>query len=330
MAAIKNVGHGAIESIIRNREPIKKYENIFQMLQSVDLRLVNKKVLESLIQCGACDSLEGGRAQNYHVIETAVDFGQDFQGKKKSHSSQHSLFDVDPSVNDIVTHPKLPDVPEWTSQEKLHKEKEFLGFYISGHPLKKFASIIRLYSGEWESNNGQIPSEKSSLTIAGLVTEIRTLLDRNNNKMAFVKIEDLTQSYEAVVFASVFPQVEKLLYTDSLVLMRGPVNSDPDDPVKKIICEEIYDLEKVPSLLTHSLHLKINKSKISEEKITYLKNLLSSHKGEIPVYFKVAIDGKDDLNMVSKKVKVAVSGTFLDQLEKILSLENIKVMVKTN
>jgi DNA polymerase-3 subunit alpha len=330
MAAIKNVGHGAIESIIKNRESIKKYDTIFQMLQHVDLRLVNKKVLESLVQCGACDSLEGHRAQNYHVIETAVDFGQDFQGKSKSHLSQHSLFEVDPEVTDIVAHPKLPDVPEWTPQEMLHKEKEFLGFYISGHPLKKYSSIIRLYSNGGETNNGNDSNDKSILTIAGIITEIRTLLDRNNNKMAFVKVEDLTQTFEAVVFASVFPSVEDLLHTDSLVLMRGPVNSEPDDQVKKIICEEVYDLEKVPGELTKSLLIKINKTKISEEKINYLKNLLSSHKGETPIYFKVSVNGKDELNMVSKKVQVSVSSGFLDQLEKILSLENIKVKVKSN
>jgi len=330
MAAIKNVGHGAIESIIKNREAITKYDTIFQMLQHVDLRLVNKKVLESLVQCGACDSLEGHRAQNFHVIETAIDFGQDYQGKSRSHVSQHSLFEVDPGVVDIVTPPKLPDVPEWTPQEKLHKEKEFLGFYISGHPLKKLSSIIRLYANGSEASNGNGSSEKSNISIAGIITEIRTLLDRNNNKMAFVKVEDLTQTYEAVVFASVYPDIEDLLHVDSLVFMRGPINSEPDDPIQKIICEKAYNLEKVPSELTQSLLLMINKTKISEEKIGYLKNLLSSHKGEVPVYFKVSVNGKDELNMVSKKVKVSVSSGFLEQLEKILSLENIKVKVKSN
>jgi DNA polymerase-3 subunit alpha len=327
MAAIKNVGHGAIESIIQNREVLTKYETIFQMLKHVDLRLVNKKVLESLVQCGACDSLEGHRAQKYNVIETAIEFGQDFQGKSKSHLSQHSLFEVDPGVVDIVTYPKLPDVPEWTPQEQLNKEKEFLGFYISGHPLKKYSSIIRLYSNGSQAMNGDGTADKSDLTIAGIITEIRTLLDRNNNKMAFVKVEDLTQTYEAVVFASVFPDVEDLLHADSLVLMRGPVNSEPDDPIKKIICEEAYNLEKVPSKLTKSLLLKIDKTNISEEKIGYLKNLLASHKGETPIYFKVSVNGKDKLNMVSKTVKVSVSSGFLEQLEKILSIENIKVKV---
>lgn len=330
MAAIKNVGHGAIESIIKSRELLTKYDTIFQMLQHVDLRLVNKKVLESLIQCGACDSLEGHRAQKFHVIETAVDFGQDFQGKSKSHLSQHSLFEVDPDVVDVVTHPKLPEIPAWTPQEMLHKEKEFLGFYISGHPLKKYSSIIRLYSNGGASLNGNDTQDKKNIAIAGIISEIRTLLDRNNNKMAFVKVEDLTQTYEAVVFASVYPDVEELLYTDSLVLMRGPINSEPDDPIKKIICEEVFELEKVPSKLTESLLLKINKSKISEEKISYLKNLLSSHKGEIPIYFKVSVDGKDEVNMVSKKVQVAVSSGFIDQLEKILSIEDIKIKVKSN
>jgi DNA polymerase-3 subunit alpha len=327
MVAIKNVGGGAIQSIIENREEHSKYDNIFQMLQNVDLRLVNKKVIESLVQCGACDSFQGHRAQNFHAIESAIDFGQDFQGKRKSHSSQHSLFDVDPTVNDIITYPKLPDVPEWSAQEKLQQEKEFLGFYISGHPLKKYHSIIRLYTTDWESNNNGTASEEKVISIAGIVTEIRTLLDRNNNKMAFVKIEDFNQVYEAVVFASVFPKYEDLLHADAMLLLKGRLNSEPDDAIKKIICEEVYDLEKVPGIMTQSLLLRIDKSKMSEEKITYLKNLLASHKGNIPIYFKVMLNGKEEFNMVSKKVKVNMSSNFLEKLENILSPENIKVKV---
>jgi DNA polymerase-3 subunit alpha len=330
MAAIKNVGLGAIDSIIQNRQKQGKYENIFQMLQYVDLRLVNKKVLESLIQCGACDSLEGNRAQIFHAIESAIDFGQDYQCKRRSHLSQHSLFDVDPEVNDIVNHPKLPDLPDWSSQEKFQKEKEIIGFYMSGHPLKKYESIIRLYSTNWQGENGEIPNGKSIITIAGIITEIRTLLDRRNNQMAFVKIEDFNQIYEAVVFGSVYPKIEDLLHTDSLVLMRGRLNSEADDPIKKIICDEAYNLEKVPGELTQSLLIRIDKSKISEEKITYLKNLLSSHRGKIPIYFKVSLNGKEEINMVSKKVRIAMSIVFLEQLENIVSLENIKIKVKAN
>ncbi len=330
MVAIKNVGLGAIDSITKTREKHGKYKNILQMLQYLDLRLVNKKVLESLVQCGACDSLEGHRAQNFNVIESAIEFGQNYQSKLKLNLSQHSLFDVDPNVNDTVSYPKLPEVPEWTDNEKLQQEKEFLGFYISGHPLKKFESIIKLYAPQNNSKNGEASTDKSAMSIAGIITEIRTLLDRNNNKMAFVKMEDFQNTYEAVVFASVYPQFEDLLQVESTVLLRGRLNSEPDDPITKIICEEVYDLDKVPAELTNSLLIKINKTKLSEDKITYLKNLLASHRGKIPIYFKLSLNGKDEVNMISKNVKIAVTSTFLDKLEQIITLENIKVKVKTN
>jgi len=330
MAAIKNVGRGAIESIINNREENGRYENIFQMLQVVDLRLVNKKVLESLVQCGACDSLQGNRAQNYHAIESAIEFGQDVQSKRRNNFNQHSLFDSDPEVRDIVNYPKLPELEDWSAQEKLQKEKEFLGFYFSGHPLEKHAAIIRLFSTDWQTKNGNGADDRSLVAIAGIITEIRTLLDRNNNKMAFVKVEDYHQSYEAVVFASVYPAYESLLQTDSMVLMRGRLNSEADDPLIKIICEEVYSLEKVPAELTQSLLLKIDKKRMSEEKITYLKNLLNAHRGKIPIYFRVSIDGEEEVNMVSKKLRIAMSPTLLEKLESILSLDNIRVQVKHN
>jgi DNA polymerase III alpha subunit len=109
--------------------------------------------------------------------------------------------------------------------------------------------------------------------------------------------------------------------------MQGRLNSEADDLVKKIICEEVYDLMQVPGELTKSLLLIINKTKISEEKINFLKNLLASHRGKIPVYFRVSINGKSEINMVSKNLKIAMSNTLLEKLEHILSFENIKVKV---
>ena len=134
---------------------------------------------------------------------------------------------------------------------------------------------------------------------------------------------------QAVVFASVFPQYEDLLHKDGLVLMRGKLNSEPDDPIKKIVCEDVVPLERVPGKLTQSLMLKIDKTQISEGKITYLKNILSSHKGKVPVYFRVSLNGKNEIHMISKKVKVAMSFSLVQQLIKILSIENIKIMVKS-
>ncbi len=329
MKAIKNVGSGAIASIIEERENLKKYDNIFHMMQHVNARLVNKKVLESLIQCGAMDSLEGNRSQQFNSIEMAIDFAQNYQDKIKRNQGQHSLFDINAEVSDVVMFPELPNLPDWTDQEKLNKEKEFIGFFISGHPLNKYKSIIELYRTKFENSNGQNgKSGKSFVNICGIITDIRFLLDKKKNKMAFVKIEDFNNTYEAVVFGSVFPNIEDKLQIDSPLLLRGRLNSEEDDPVIKIICEEAYDLEAVPAALTEAIYLNIDKAKLSEDKINYIKNTLKSYPGKLPIYFKVLVDGKEDLFMVSKKIKVSVNTSMLMELEKILQLGNIKVKVK--
>ncbi len=171
-------------------------------------------------------------------------------------------------------------------------------------------------------------SGKSFVNICGIITDIRFLLDKKKNKMAFVKIEDFNNTYEAVVFGSVFPNIEDKLQIDSPLLLRGRLNSEDDDPVIKIICEEAYDLEAVPAALTEAIYLNIDKAKLSEDKINYIKNTLKSYPGKLPIYFKVLLDGKEDLFMVSKKIKVSVNTSMLMELEKILQLGNIKVKVK--
>jgi len=326
MKAIKNVGTGAIESIVSNRKEIGSYENIFHMLQHIDLRLVNKRVLESLVQCGAMDSLEGNRSQKYNSIETAIEFAQNYQDKRKSNLDQRSLFELHEDVNDLVTFPELPNLPDWSEQEKLNKEKEFMGLYISGHPLGRYKSIIELYRTKFENSNGS--NERNFVNICGIITDIKQHLDKKQNKMAFVKVEDFNNTYEAVVFGSVFPQVEEKLKKDSPVLLRGKLNSGKDDPQVKIICEEAYSLDEAPTVLTEAIYLNIEKTKLSEDKITYLKNILHSYPGKLPVYFRVTTNENEDLFMISKKLKVSVNSPLLTELEKILDIGNIKVKVK--
>ncbi len=329
LTAIKNVGLGAIRSIIDHREKLNQYENIFQMMQNVDLRLVNKKVIESLVQAGALDSLEGNRAQNFHVIESAIEFGQDFQSRKNRHLGQKTLFDLQPDGSDnTVTYPRLPEVQDWSPQEKLIREKEFLGFYITGHPLEKYANIIKLYSTNFDSVNGKLNGGQNMITVCGMITDMRTLMDKKQNMMAFVKIEDFRRTYEAVVFGSVFPQVEKILRPDAMVLMKGRLNGALDESVVKLICEDVYELKDVPGKMTEAIILNIDKAKLKPDDITYLKNTLFSHKGSVPVYFRVAVNGKEEVNMVSKKVKISVNGSLLNELEKIITLENMKVKVR--
>jgi DNA polymerase-3 subunit alpha len=326
MAAIKNVGTGAIDSIIKGREQVEHYNNIFQMLQQVDLRLVNKKVLESLAQCGALDSLEGNRAQIFHHIEKAIEFGQNFQSKERKYQGQRSLFEMAGSTEQLVSYPILSDIPDWSRQDKLEKEKEFLGFYISGHPLENYGHLIKLYATDFNNLNGNA----TTVNVCGIITDMRTMIDKKQNKMAFLKLEDFDRTYEAVIFGSVYPKVEDKLSPNAIVMLRGKYDSQSGDTVIKIICDEAYRLDEVPGLLTQSLMLHIDKSKITQEKIVYLRNLLKAHPGKLPLYFKISTKGNKPLNMISKKVKVSVNAALINELQKILHINDIKVQLYPN
>jgi DNA polymerase-3 subunit alpha len=141
-----------------------------------------------------------------------------------------------------ISYPQLPDLPDWPTSEKLKKERELLGFYISGHPLEPYKPILKLYATDVdklrEAHKQGAPLPRL-FNIAGQITDIRTLYDRKQQKMGFVKIEDFQHTYEVVVFGSVFPQFEQYLQADNIVFIQGRLNSDLDDNVLKFIGERI-------------------------------------------------------------------------------------------
>ncbi len=339
MEAIKNVGRNAINSIVQAREEFGPAKTIFDLLKNVDLRLVNKKVLESLIQAGAMDSLQGTRAQLFNAIESATTFAQSIQGEKNKNRNQRSLFDLagdGDNADQLVSVPDLPDVPEWSVTDKLKKEKELLGFYISGHPLERYRPVIRLFStpiDDYIAEEGEEPKAKQppqALQVSGQIIEMRTILDKKNQKMAFVKIEDFKHTYEVVVFGSVFPQFQPYLQLDQMVLVFGRLSSGSalDDSVIKMIGEQIMPLEKVPEELTEALFLRIHKDHFTEEDIHRLKTVLRSSPGTSRVFFELSLNGSGDFRLISNAVRVKLTFNTLTELDKLFGENGFKVKVR--
>ena len=340
MEAIKNVGAGAIASIVEARNAEGPVTNIFDLLKRVDLRLVNKKVLESLVQAGALDSLEGSRSQLFHSIEKASSFAQEMQGEKNRNKNQLSLFggETAEQSDSLVSYPELPDVPEWTVTEKLKKEKELLGFYISGHPLERYRAVVQLFSTPIED---YLPSEEeaeeeskikppSVLQVCGQIIEMRTILDKKQQKMAFVKIEDFKRTYEVVVFGSVYPMFEPFLKADNSVMVVGKMSSGTslsDSPIK-LIGEQIMPLEQVPENFTESLLMRIEKDKINAEKIHHLKTVLKSSPGKSRVFVDLYLNGGEPFRLQSNSIKINLSFNTLNELHKIIGLEHLKIKVR--
>ena len=332
MAAIKNVGASAIQSIVQAREKYGKFKTIYDLLLHADLRLVNKKVLESLIQAGALDSLEGNRAQLFASVEMAIQFAQNQQSREQRFKNQRSIFELDSSGAEekLVSYPPLPDIPDWSLMEKLKKERELLGYYISGHPLERYKTIIDYFTTQVDHllDEGKTQPPSGVMSIAGQIVNLRKLIDSKGQQMAFVKIEDFYRHYEVVVFGSVFPKFEPFLKEDEIVFIQGKLNSSLDDNVIKIKGDYIWPIEKVPEELTESLMITILKDNFTEEQLYRLKMVLKSSPGKARVYFNVNLNGNGSYRLVSNSLKLKLTVNALNELNKIVAPEPIKIKVK--
>lgn len=267
LGAIKGVGQGAVESIIEAREklPNKKFSSLDEFFNSIDLRRVNKKVVECLIKSGALEDFGVHRAQLMAGYQKYLDRALGLQKEKEL--GQASLFDLAPSSseNKVV----LDSVAPWSRTAALAYEKEVLGFYLSDHPLKGFDNLMKIWTSatiaDLPAYNQRIENEKAAqgapaapakkmdwktareagktkVTVAGLISEMRELITKKGTRMAFAKVEDLTGSCELVVFPEAYKRHEMDLRDERPVLIAGSL--EVEDGVPKIMVDSISPLEE--------------------------------------------------------------------------------------
>lgn len=319
LCAIKNVGESAIDTVIKARQQKGKFENIFDFCRRVDLRLVNKKCLESLVQAGAFDSMGGHRAQYNENLERVVSFGQTLLNH--SQQGQSSLFDS-VSSKEVVTisYPQLTDTQRWTESEKLSREKAVLGFYVSGHPLLKFEHEINEFANV---HFGDLSGFRngSNVKACGIITSVKKKIDKRNRTMAFVGIEDFSGKAECIVFSDAYAKHQHQLQPDAMVMVegKGEVNSD----LLKILVNAVHPMEKVREMFTKSIILSINVSDIHENTIAKLRELLEKNKGNCPCYFSVT-NAATTTMFQTKKYAVEPSRQLVDELRRILGPHGVR------
>ena len=194
LAAVKNVGLGAVEAILEARAEGGPFAGLHELCERVDLRRVNRRVLESLVKCGAFDSTGAHRAQLMAVLDEAIEHGQKLgRDREGGQANMFAAFDDAGGGQDQVS---LPDLPPWNEADQLAHEKDALGFYITGHPLSRFKDEIKRL-GCRDSVMVMSAGDGMSVRTAGLPTGIKEKIDKKGRRMAFVRLEDLTGSLEA-------------------------------------------------------------------------------------------------------------------------------------
>jgi DNA polymerase III subunit alpha len=286
LTAIKNVGAAAIESVLAARRQLGRFDSLLEFCEHVDLRLLNKRVLESLIKAGAFDSLGSRRTQLLAVLDRAMEFGQKRQ--RETESGQHGLFRGGANAPPPPAL-EMPDVPEWTEAERLAAEKEVLGFYVTGHPLEKYMLRLGALTRHDTSSVEEMANE-APVTLAGILRGLRVKPSKKGDLWANGQLEDLRGSVELLVFPQAYQQLQGVLKADAALLIKGRVRHE-ENQKPRVTVSDARPLEAAVNGAKAQLRIRLNLDVLRDDRLDRLADLLAAHPGECPVVFELARPG---------------------------------------
>jgi DNA polymerase-3 subunit alpha len=344
LGAIKGVGESAIEAILEARAS-GVFKDLFEFCDRVDSRRVNKKVLEALVCAGAFDFEKRPRRQLFDTIERAMERGSASQRDRAV--GQSSLFGMlnEPGAGPGKSGPlaglknEYANAEEWNEKERLSKEKEAIGFYVSGHPLHQYDKELKRYARP--ASHVQRARRDDKITVAGVVAAMRERPTKTGKRMAWVTLEDLSGSVEVVCFPgreagrSVmgkdgkwskggakpgFDAWEPLLKGDDPILVTGVVqvnNRDEEHPVAELVAEEIKSLKEVREKRVKRLELRLLASMVTDERLAKLNELAKQYAGATPVAVSVVMPGEAEALVGATALKVHVTDELLDSVNRL-------------
>ncbi len=346
LLGVKNVGAGAIDAIIKAREEKGLPKDIFQLINNIDIHLVNKKAMESLIKAGALDSLDPNRAAHMAVYERLIESAQ--SDSKKNIEGQMSLFQINAEEMEAENSgARLPDVANFSKEILISLEKEMLGVYITDHPLKEYEEqISRLISvtsedlahAQDQEENGEAAHNTEifdgmKATMAGIITSKKQLVTKSSKMMAFVDMEDLLGNVEVVVFPNVYEKSAAIIKEDALIVVKGTINFKEGE-VPKLLANEIMDLRETGRSaniadnvnkadtvnIADMQPVKIRIPDDMADGLQVIRDILVKHKGETPVI----IYSKGKAMKTDRNLWVKADDVFCAKVRAIVGPENFK------
>jgi DNA polymerase-3 subunit alpha len=325
LAAVKNVGHNAIQSIVAGRKDLGRYQSIYEFCEKVDLRLLNKRVLESLIKSGAMDGL-GRRGQLMAVLDKAMD--RALKTQRDAESGQHGLFGVFQQDEAPVNNDKLPDTPDWDEHTRLAAEKEILGFFITGHPLEKYKDKLEDFQALSTADIAGIKAstgKDETICTAGIITNIRVLKSKKGDLYAQGALEDMVGSVEMIVFPDAYRKLQDKVKLEVPVLIRGGLRIE-EGVNPKLLANEITPLAEAKVPLPRSLRIRVPLETANESVVDELHALCAERKGEAKVLFDVERQGDFMVVMEAEGYNVHPDRNFVSRVEALCGRGAVRVI----
>ncbi|MCF8129068.1 MAG: DNA polymerase III subunit alpha [Deltaproteobacteria bacterium] len=280
LAAVKNVGLKAVELVIEERNAHGSFSGLLDFCRRMEGSKVNRRVLEGLIQCGAFDFTKAFRSRLFEGLDDALRLC----GGRHDPNQLNMFGSLDLGEGEAGGLLDLPDVPEWDEKEKLRREKEALGFYITGHPLEGFHKAIKRFS-TCLVNDLPTQKDKDQVKLAGVVESLKMKRTKRGDKMAIMQLEDLTGSTEVVVFPDVFADAAPLLKGDEPLLVGGTV--EIGDQSAKVIAKEIKSPHGLELKAAKAVIISLEKEKSANRLLEGLKDAVFKYPGDCRLMFRV-------------------------------------------
>ncbi len=326
LGAIKGVGEGAVENILKERVENGFFNSIYSVTKRVELRSVNKRTLENLALAGAFDSFDmEHRAQYFHEIKDGYSFLN--KAIRYGNAYQESL-DAPPNLFGSIDGVELPEPPvpfcePWERLDLLAREKQVVGIYISGHPLDDFSFEIKNHCNHTVENFKDLePLLNKDLTFAGIISDVQHKIDKNGNPYGSFFIEDFTDSKEFMVFRDDYLKFKMMMVQGAFVYVKARVQKRPWNDQLEIKLSALSLLSDVLENLTKSITIRINLFEIEKSFSDSLKDILDRHKGKHILKLNVYDpDASISVSMVSRTFKVAISKELIEELKELTDLQ---------
>jgi DNA polymerase-3 subunit alpha len=282
---------------------------------------VNKRVYESLIQSGALDSLPGHRAQKMKSLERIME-----RAARRSRDAERGQFGLFGEVEE-TDEVQMEECEPWSAREELKHEKEALGFFLTGHPLEKYKSVLSMMS-DATSKDIKSGTTGREAVFGGLVIAVKQILDRKQNQMAFVTVEDKEGQAEAIVFSSVLEKAKRHVHEDAVVLLRGKV-SNRNGGEGKLLVDSVTPVSEEHFPVSKEVHVTLDLGVLKDKTVERLKELAAAKKGESKMYFHLRNGGKCTHVIAARSAGVKPDYEFVASLAEAVGTENVRLKPPT-
>lgn len=316
--AVKKVGAKAAEAIVEERQKNGPFVSIFDFCSRVDSHNTNKGVVEAMVGSGSMDTLPGARWEKFMSVEDAVYHGQRVQTLKNT--NQTDLFG---SSGDsvMIREPELSEAPSWKNMDLLNREREYIGFYLTGHPLKSFEKEIHTFSS-LDLLDLKAVRDEQDVRVGGIISSMKIHYDKRNNQMAFFTLNGLSGSVEALTFSDPFSKFKDYIVNDSQVFIEGRVSKRSEDDVK-VLVNRVLPLEEAQNEYAREVHVAFNPNQVPDGNIDEIKGLANRYSGACKLLFHLREEGKRERIILAKSIRVSANRSFIRTTRELFGSENV-------